>query len=110
MKIFVDENIPFAREAFETHGQVIRFPGRSLKSTDLSGADALIVRSITKVDANLLSGTSVKFVATATIGTDHVQEAYLQDQGISFASAPGWRDWSGCSPRSPRRSSRWSRW
>ncbi len=89
MKIFVDENIPFGLEAFATHGQVIRFPGRSLKSTDLTHADALIIRSITKINASLLSGTSVRFVATATIGTDHVDGAYLQEQGIGFASAPG---------------------
>ena len=89
MKIFVDENIPFGLEAFATHGQVTRFPGRSLKSTDLTHADALIIRSITKINANLLSGTSVRFVATATIGTDHVDAVYLQKQGIGFASAPG---------------------
>lgn len=89
MKIFVDENIPLGQEAFQDHGTVTRFAGRKLVAADLIGAEALIVRSITKVNAALLSGTSIKFVATATIGTDHVDQAYLQNQGIGFASAPG---------------------
>ena len=89
MKIFVDENIPLGQEAFQEHGKITRFAGRSLSRADLAGADALIVRSITKVNADLLSGTPVRFVATATIGTDHVNQAYLKERGIGFAAAPG---------------------
>jgi erythronate-4-phosphate dehydrogenase len=91
MKIFVDENIPMGREAFQDHGEVATFAGRSLSRADLAdaSADALIVRSITKVNADLLSGTPIRFVGTATIGTDHVDQAYLRKQGIGFSSAPG---------------------
>ena len=89
MKIFVDENIPLGQAAFQDHGEITRFAGRSLTRADLAGADALIIRSITKVNAGLLAGTPVRFVATATIGTDHVDQAYLRDRGIGFASAPG---------------------
>ena len=89
MKIFVDENIPLGKEAFQDHGEVRTFAGRSLTRADIIDADALIIRSITKVNAGLLDGTKVRFVATATIGTDHVDQAYLKGRGIGFASAPG---------------------
>lgn len=89
MRIWVDENIPMGKEAFEAHGQVTSFAGRGLVRGDLAGTDALIVRSITRVDAGLLEGTPVRFVGTATIGTDHVDQAYLGARGIGFSSAPG---------------------
>ncbi len=89
MRIFVDENIPLGREAFEPYGEVIRFAGRKLQKSDLGDCQALIVRSITKVNSELLQGTPVRFVGTATIGTDHVDQAWLKEQGIAFASAPG---------------------
>lgn len=87
MKIVVDENIPFAREAFSIIGEVTLAHGRNLP--DLNDTDVLIVRSITKVDERLLAGTKVKFVGTATIGFDHIDRAYLESKGIGFASAPG---------------------
>jgi len=89
MRIVVDENIPLGREAFSRLGRVDLFPGRSLKRDDLLDADVLLVRSITKVDRNLLEGTSVRFVGTATIGTDHVDRGYLNQAGIAFADAAG---------------------
>ncbi|MFC1504337.1 4-phosphoerythronate dehydrogenase [Spirochaetota bacterium] len=89
MRIFADENIPFAKEAFSTLGSVVRFRGREIVRTDLLDADILIVRSITKVNKKLLFKTPVKFVGTATIGTDHVDEAYLRKNNIAFTSAPG---------------------
>lgn len=89
MRIFVDENIPQGREAFAPFGEVETFAGRSLEARRLAGADALIVRSVTKVDARLLDGSGVRFVGTATIGEDHVDRAYLKARSIGFASAPG---------------------
>lgn len=89
MDIRIDENIPLGREVFGPHGRVTTFAGRSLRREDIREADALIVRSVTRVDAALLEGTRVRFVATATIGTDHVDAAWLRRQGIGFASAPG---------------------
>lgn len=89
MKIWVDENIPMGKEAFSAHGDVVSFAGRALTRKDIAEADALIVRSITRVNADLLEGTAVRFVGTATIGTDHVDQAYLGSRGIGFSSAPG---------------------
>lgn len=89
MRIVVDQNIPFALEAFGSLGAVETMPGRQITREHLAAADALIVRSITRVDAGLLEGTPVRFVGTCTIGEDHVDKAWLAEQGIGFASAPG---------------------
>ena len=89
MRVLVDENIPLAREAFASFGEVVPAPGRELDAELVRGFDALIVRSVTRVDGELLEGSRVSFVATATIGTDHVDESYLREKGIGFASAPG---------------------
>ena len=89
MQIFVDENIPQGREAFTPHGEVTLFHGRQLQADALKQADALIVRSITKVNKNLLEASPIQFVGTATIGTDHVDQAYLASRNIAFSSAPG---------------------
>jgi erythronate-4-phosphate dehydrogenase len=89
MNIWVDENIPLGKETFGAYGAVTPFAGRGLARADLGKADALLVRSVTKVDAALLEGTPVRFVGTATIGTDHVDLPYLAGRGIGFSSAPG---------------------
>ncbi|GIV61915.1 MAG: erythronate-4-phosphate dehydrogenase [Rhodothermaceae bacterium] len=88
-RILADENIPFVREAFGRHGEVRLAAGRTLSREDVSRSDVLLVRSVTRVDAALLAGTPVRFVGTATIGTDHVDVAWLREQGIAFAHAPG---------------------
>ena len=87
MNIWIDENIPMGREIFGLHGRVTAFAGRSLKRSEIRDADALIVRSVTRVDRSLLKDTRIRFVATATIGTDHVDLAALAERGIGFASA-----------------------
>jgi erythronate-4-phosphate dehydrogenase len=89
MKIIVDENIPYGREAFSTLGEVITRPGRAISHDDVRDAELLLVRSITKVNAALLEGSAVRFVATATIGEDHIDKAWLASKGIGFSSAPG---------------------
>jgi erythronate-4-phosphate dehydrogenase len=89
MRILVDENIPQGQDVFSAYGETRTFAGRSLRREDLQGVDALMVRSITKVNTELLEGTPVQFVGTATIGVDHVDRDYLQRSGIEFASAPG---------------------
>lgn len=92
MRILVDENIPQGDIAFAPYGRVERFPGRSLKREDILRGEpcqALIVRSVTRVNAGLLDETPVRFVGTATIGTDHVDRAWLSERDIGFASAPG---------------------
>ncbi|HEY8517639.1 MAG TPA: 4-phosphoerythronate dehydrogenase [Candidatus Binatia bacterium] len=88
-RLVVDENIPLAREAFGELGEVELLPGRRIDAAAVAQADALIVRSVTRVDERLLGASPVRFVATATIGTDHVDLGYLERRGIAFAHAPG---------------------
>ena len=89
MKIVADPNIPFVREAFGLLGEIQLVPGRQMDAASVREADVLLVRSVTSVNAALLDGSKVKFVATATIGTDHVDTNYLAQRGIGFASAAG---------------------
>jgi erythronate-4-phosphate dehydrogenase len=89
MKILADSNIVFVREAFAQFGDLDTVDGRAITRERLKDADMLLVRSVTKVMAGLLKGTGVKFVASATSGTDHVDMRYLADNHIGFAYAPG---------------------
>ena len=89
LKIILDENIPHSQEIFSPFGEITPLPGRKITNQDLRYADALIVRSVTNVDKNLLQNTTVKFVGTCTIGTDHVKEKELEELNIHFCSAPG---------------------
>ncbi|HEX3018982.1 MAG TPA: 4-phosphoerythronate dehydrogenase [Chitinispirillaceae bacterium] len=89
MLIVTDENIPFIADACAELGDVVECSGREITRSRLKYADALFVRSITRVDEQLLRDTAVSFVGTATIGTDHIDLAYLKKRGITFASAPG---------------------
>ncbi|MGH7597299.1 MAG: 4-phosphoerythronate dehydrogenase PdxB [bacterium] len=88
-KILADENIPCVHEAFSHLGDVRLLPGRAISRKALLDANIMLVRSVTPVNAKLLQNTAVRFVGTATIGTDHVDTAYLEKQSIAFASAAG---------------------
>lgn len=88
MRIIADENMPLVVECLAGH-EVRLLPGRRLRRDDLLQADALLVRSVTRVDAALVAGTPVRFVGTATIGTDHLDLAGLAALGVAVASAPG---------------------
>ena len=90
MKILVDENMPYAEQLFSQLGEVILKPGRSLTSDDLVDVDALMIRSVTKVNQALLEkANKLKFVGTATAGMDHVDQSLLKEKGIHFTAAPG---------------------
>jgi erythronate-4-phosphate dehydrogenase len=90
MNIYIDENIPYAKEFFNQYGTLHFFSGRTIKAEQLIDADVLLVRSITQVDEKLLHlNTKLKFVGTATIGTDHVDQPYLKQRDTEFSSAPG---------------------
>ena len=90
MKVYIDENIPYGKEFFKDFGDIYTFSGRSVSAEQLIDADVLLVRSITKVDKKLLENNHrIKFVGTATIGTDHIDLDYLQQRNIYFSSAPG---------------------
>ena len=94
MKILVDENIPQAKEAFSKFGEVKLAHGRQITNEMLLDTDALIVRSITNVNEKLLHNTQVRFVGTATIGTDHIDKEYLKTKNIFFADAAGCNSFS----------------
>lgn len=90
MKILVDENMPYVEPLFGDLGDIIPVNGRTLTAEQVRDADVLLVRSVTKVNAELLSGNNkLKFVGSATIGTDHVDLAYLAERNIPFSNAPG---------------------
>lgn len=89
MQIVADENIPLLDEFFAAFGSLRRVPGRALDAAALGDAEVLLVRSVTRVDAQLLAGSRVRFVGTCTIGTDHLDLDYLARAGIAWASAPG---------------------
>lgn len=89
MKILADENIALAREAFSPLGELRLMPGRAIRHEDVAEIDALLVRSVTRVDEALLGDSRCRFVASATAGIDHVDTGWLDKRGIAFASAPG---------------------
>jgi erythronate-4-phosphate dehydrogenase len=89
MKIVADENMPLVREMFSPYGEVVTYPGRELTAEHVWDADALLVRSVTLVNSGLLEGSRVKFVGSATIGVDHVDQQYLDQRKIHFSNAPG---------------------
>jgi len=89
MKIIIDENIPLAKKCFNTLGDVVLVPGRDLPADVVKDGDVLLVRSITQVNATLLKDSNIKFVGTATIGTDHIDLEYLKENNITFTSAAG---------------------
>ena len=89
MLIIADENMPFVREWFAPFGTVRTLPGRALTADQVRDADALLVRSVTRVNRELLQGSRVRFVGSATSGIEHVDADYLRAQGIGCASAPG---------------------
>ncbi len=90
MKIVIDDKIPYIRETLQSLAdQVVALPGARISPADVADADALIVRTRTRCDEQLLAGSQVCFVATATIGFDHIDADYLQRAGIAWTSCPG---------------------
>ncbi len=93
MKIIADENIPFLKGVLEPYADVIYKRGESIAKEDILNADALIIRTRTKCDSNLLDGTSVRFIATATIGSDHIDLNYCRENFVTIAVASGCNAW-----------------
>src|SRR5260221_6004653 len=88
MRIVADRNIPLLAEACAGLGEVVTLPARALDAAAVRDADLLFVRSTVKVGPPLLDGSRVRFVATATIGINHLDAGYLARRGIAWASAP----------------------
>ena len=89
MNIVADQNMPLVQELFGQFGDVQLMQGREICADRIAGADMLLVRSVTEVNENLLSGSSIKFVGSATAGIDHIDTDYLATNNIHFAYAPG---------------------
>ena len=90
MKIVVDDKIPFIREAIaQISTDVIYKPGIAISPDDIHDADALIIRTRTRCDETLLKGSKVSFIATATIGYDHLDIEYLKRAHITWTNCPG---------------------
>jgi len=89
MKIVCAETVLLGYEALSNGGKTVVIPDREIIRDELLDADALIVRSKTKINRDLLDGTPVQFVGTATAGTDHIDTAWLQSKGIYWCAAPG---------------------
>jgi len=89
MKIVIDDKIPFIRGILEKHGEVIYAPGGAIDNEMLKDADAMIIRTRTKCNEQLLKNSSLKFIATATIGYDHIDKDYCRTHNIKWVNAPG---------------------
>lgn len=90
MKIIIDNKIPFIREAANRIAEeVVYLPGNGFTPEAVRDADALIVRTRTHCNRALLEGSRVKFIATATIGFDHIDTTYCHEAGITWTNAPG---------------------
>ncbi len=89
LRLLADPNIPFVEPLFSRFGELRLLPGRRWRPADVRNCDALLVRSVTRVDAALLAGSNVRFVATATAGTEHLDLPWLAAQGITVADAAG---------------------
>lgn len=90
MKVIVDNKIPFIREAIESIAdEVVYAEGKDFTPQLIHDADALIIRTRTRCDRALLEGSRVSFIATATIGHDHIDADYCREAGIEWANAPG---------------------
>lgn len=89
MKIVADKHIPFLEGVFEPYAEVVYIDGRAINHDDIVDADALIIRTRTICNAGLLDGTKVRMIATATIGTDHIDLDYCREHGIEVHNAEG---------------------
>ena len=89
MKIIVDDKIPYIKGALEPYAKVVYLPGSKTTAEVVKDADALITRTRTICSKEILEGSSVKFIASATIGFDHIDTEYCRSAGIDWTNAPG---------------------
>ncbi|HEY5570506.1 MAG TPA: 4-phosphoerythronate dehydrogenase [Bacteroidales bacterium] len=87
--IIIDEHIPYIKGILDEVASVVYMPGRQINAAVVKEADALIIRTRTQCDASLLEGSRVRFIATATIGYDHIDVSYCKQKGIRWTNAPG---------------------
>ena len=89
MQIIIDKGIPFLQGVFPSEIEVKFLPPEEINSESVRKADALFVRTRTQINKELLHGSQVRFVATATIGFDHIDQDYCREAGIHWVSCPG---------------------
>jgi len=89
MKIIIDDKIPYIQGAFEGVAEVLYLPGAKTTPAVVKDADAIVTRTRTSCNEQLLAGSAVKFIATATIGYDHIDIEYCRTAGIEWTNAPG---------------------
>ena len=89
LHIIAGESIPYVKEAFDSLGRLTFLPGRRITTSEVKEANILLIRSITKINKDLLHGSAVEFVGSASAGIDHIDSSYLNTQNIAYASAPG---------------------
>ncbi len=89
IQIIADDKIPFLRAVLDDVAEIAYFPGKDISPALVRNADALIIRTRTQCDRSLLGGSSVKFIASATIGFDHIDTEYCSEAGIEWTNAPG---------------------
>ena len=94
MKIVCDNKIPFLKGALEPYASVLYLPGKDTTAEVLKDADAVITRTRTKCNETTLKGSNVKMIATATIGFDHIDTEWCEQNGIEWTNAPGCNSWS----------------
>ena len=89
MKILADAHIPYLKGIAEQFGEVEYLPGNQFTKEAISDKDALIVRTVTHFGKDILEGTGVKLICSATIGFDHIDTRYCDAKGITWRTAPG---------------------
>ena len=89
MRVVIDKYIPFVGDALSRYAEVVALEPESITPEVVREADALIIRTRTKANRALLEGSNVRFIATATIGYDHIDTAYCEQAGITWTSCPG---------------------
>ncbi len=89
IRIIADDKIPFLKGVFEEVADISYFPGKDITPEIVRDAQVLITRTRTQCNAGLLEGSSVRFIASATIGFDHIDTAYCRSHGITWTNAPG---------------------
>ncbi len=90
MKIVVDDKIPYIRETIcQLADETVFLSGAAITADDVRDADVLVVRTRTRCNQQLLEGSKVRLVVTATIGYDHIDTQWLQEAGIRWTNCPG---------------------
>lgn len=90
MKVVIDNKIPYIREAMEALAdEVVYLPGKEITASVVRDADTLITRTRTQCNRQLLEGSKVRFIGTATIGFDHIDTEYCREAGITWSNCPG---------------------